>query len=86
MMIYTKVQYKGFIPALLGLSFFLMFGCASKSYRFVDSEPVLEQNDRRPIPVPKSNEYKRYSYEYDVLVRRPAVKNFECPKSIPPGI
>lgn len=80
---YIKIQYKKILLPVFAVAFLLMIGCASHPYRFRDSEPITEYNDRRPVPVPKPNEYKAYSYKYDVLVLRPAVKNFDVSKVNP---
>lgn len=49
-------------------------GCSKAAYRFADAEPVTQQNDTRPIPVPEENDYDRVNYLFNIFARRPAVE------------
>jgi hypothetical protein len=69
-----------------GLSAILMTGCgASRGYRFSDAEPVMIEDDARPVPVPKTEKFKPEAYEYNALFRRPIIDFLDIQKIPPAG-
>ena len=63
------------------LCMLILAGCATRSLRFADAEPVRYLNDIRPIPIPQSVIRDRFEYYATVQPPRPTIRPLKLPKS-----
>ncbi len=79
----TGQSYKHQLKSILFFGFIifiLSLGCSSRLAKFNDAPVITTANDKKPVPVPKSSNYEKLFYTYDVLFRNPMVNALDVSK------